>query len=215
MASAPGWYPDPDGKGGQRYFDGTNWGPQAPTTTTPPPSPQKKRPGCFKTVLGLIGVIFLIGFVSSQCNSKDSTTSSSSSSSSRTSSSPETSVTFSKTFTPSAVAPTTTEPEKPSFTPGQQNAIAKAESYLNYTSFSKQGLIDQLKFDDFSVADATFAVENVEANGGVDWNEQAVKKAKSYLDYTSFSKSGLIEQLESDDFTPSQAEYGVNAAYGG
>ncbi|MBY0289928.1 MAG: DUF2510 domain-containing protein [Mycobacteriaceae bacterium] len=27
---APGWYPNPDGSGGQRYFDGTNWGPIAP-----------------------------------------------------------------------------------------------------------------------------------------------------------------------------------------
>ena len=157
--------PDPDGKGGQRYFDGTNWGPQAPAAAPPPP-PRKKPAGCFKTVLGVIGVLFLIGFVSSQCDSKDSSTGSSSSSSSRTSSP------YSTTFsTPSAVAPTTTEPPQPSFTPGQENAIAKAESYLNYTGFSKQGLIKQLAYDDFSTADATFAVEHIEATGGVNWNE--------------------------------------------
>ncbi len=25
MTANPGWYPDPDGKGGQRYFDGSSW----------------------------------------------------------------------------------------------------------------------------------------------------------------------------------------------
>lgn len=33
---APGWYPDPNGEG-QRYFDGTKWGPHAPTDKPPPP----------------------------------------------------------------------------------------------------------------------------------------------------------------------------------
>lgn len=32
--SSPGWYPDPSGKG-QRYFDGTTWGPSAPSEPTP------------------------------------------------------------------------------------------------------------------------------------------------------------------------------------
>jgi hypothetical protein len=35
----------------------------------------------------------------------------------------------------------------------------------------------------------------------------------SYLDITSFSKSGLVHQLEFDGFTHSQAVYGVNKAY--
>ena len=35
--SAAGWYPDPSGSGGQRYFDGTNWGPTAPS-----PSPSQR-----------------------------------------------------------------------------------------------------------------------------------------------------------------------------
>lgn len=110
------------------------------------------------------------------------------------------------------VVPTTT---KSGFTPAQDNAIAKAKSYLGFTGFSKQGLIKQLEYDKFSTADATFAVEQIEATGGVNWNEQAVKKAKSYLSFTSFSKDGLINQLEYDGFTPSQAQYGANVAYGG
>jgi hypothetical protein len=44
----------------------------------------------------------------------------------------------------------------------------------------------------------------------VDWNEQAAKSAKSYLDYTSFSRQGLIDQLEFEGFATQQAIYGVN-----
>ena len=46
-------------------------------------------------------------------------------------------------------------------------------------------------------------------NCGADWNEQAAIKAQDYLDFSSFSRSGLIEQLEFEGFTTEQAEYGV------
>lgn len=88
---------------------------------------------------------------------------------------------------------------------GQKNALDKAESYLNYSSFSHSGLITQLEFEGFSNEDATYATDNC----GADWNEQAAAKAKSYLDYSSFSKSGLIEQLEFEGFTTEQAEHGA------
>ena len=74
------------------------------------------------------------------------------------------------------------------------------------TAFSRKGLIEQLAFEGFSNADATFGADSISAN----WNEQAAKKAKSYLDVTSFSRSGLIEQLEFEGFTPAQAEHGVS-----
>jgi Host cell surface-exposed lipoprotein len=90
----------------------------------------------------------------------------------------------------------------------QQNAVRKAKDYLDYTAFSRQGLIKQLEYDNFSTEDAVFAVDSIT----VDWNEQAAKKAKDYLGYTAFSHSGLINQLEYDGFTPAQAEYGVAAA---
>lgn len=41
----------------------------------------------------------------------------------------------------------------------------------------------------------------------------ALERALEYLDYTSFSYSGLIDQLEFEGFTPSQAEYGASKAY--
>ncbi|MFB9074991.1 Ltp family lipoprotein [Citricoccus parietis] len=44
----------------------------------------------------------------------------------------------------------------------------------------------------------------------VDWNEQAAKSAANYLDYTSFSRAGLIDQLIFEGFTAEQAQYGVS-----
>ena len=90
----------------------------------------------------------------------------------------------------------------------QENAIGKANDYLGYDSFSRKGLIEQLKFEGFKQPLATFAVDYIHPN----WNQQAVKKAKDYLGYDSFSRSGLIEQLEFDGFTHAQAVFGVKGA---
>ena len=99
----------------------------------------------------------------------------------------------------------------PGMTTAQRNAIESAESYLDFSAFSQSGLIGQLEYEGFSTADATFAVESLDA----DWNEQAAKSAASYLEFSSFSLSGLIGQLEYEGFTPEQATYGANQAYGG
>lgn len=74
--------------------------------------------------------------------------------------------------------------------------------------FSKSGLIKQLEFDGYSSEDATYAAENCNAN----WNEQAAKSAKNYLDTMPFSKSELIHQLEFDGYSKEEAEYGAQAA---
>jgi len=92
----------------------------------------------------------------------------------------------------------------------QQNAYRSAVSYLEYTGFSRSGLIGQLEFEGYSTADAEFAIARLEAEGGVDWNAEAAESAASYLDYTAFSRSGLIDQLLYEGFTPEQAEYGVS-----
>ena len=90
---------------------------------------------------------------------------------------------------------------------GQNNATRQAKDYLNFTAFSRQGLIEQLEFEGYSTEDATFAVDHIE----VDWMEQAAKAAQNYLDFSSFSKQGLIDQLEFEGFTSEQAAYGVSA----
>jgi hypothetical protein len=92
-------------------------------------------------------------------------------------------------------------------TVSQKNALSKAKSYLSYTAFSHDGLVDQLVYEQFSTADATYGADNVGAN----WNEQAAKKAKDYMSHSSFSRGGLIDQLEYEKFTPDQATYGANS----
>lgn len=116
------------------------------------------------------------------------------------------------TQTPSTPKPTQTPTEKPStntkptMTQGQRNALSKANSYLSAMAFSYSGLIEQLEYEGFSTADATYAADNCGAN----WTSQALKKAKSYLDSMAFSHSGLIEQLEYEGFTKSEATSAAN-----
>ena len=92
-----------------------------------------------------------------------------------------------------------------SMTIGQKNALESAESYLKYSSFSREGLINQLEFEGFEEDDIIFAVDHVK----VDWNEQCYKTAMSYLEYSSFSKQGLIDQLEFEGFTDEQIAYAI------
>lgn len=98
------------------------------------------------------------------------------------------------------------KPTKPAESVSQQSARRSAEAYLNTSAFSRKGLIEQLKFEGYSQADATYAVDRVGAN----WKEQAAKSARNYLDMSGFSRSGLIEQLVFEGYTREQAEYGVN-----
>jgi len=87
----------------------------------------------------------------------------------------------------------------------QQNALRTAKQYLEYSAFSRIGLIGQLEYEKYSTQDATWAVDRLNVN----WNEQAARMAKAYLKFTSFSRAGLIDQLIYEGFTPQQAEYGV------
>lgn len=100
------------------------------------------------------------------------------------------------------------------FTASQLNAIRSAQAYLAYAFFSRKGLIHKLSSkggDEYSVADATIAVDNLD----IDWNQQAIGVAKDYLEYQGFSCKRLIEQMSSSDgskFTVEQATYGAQQA---
>ena len=92
-------------------------------------------------------------------------------------------------------------------TVGQRNAASKGASYLRTSAFSRSGLISQLEYEGFSLADATFGADAQKA----DWNAQAVKKAASYLKTSAFSQTGLISQMEYEGFSNAEAIYGVDA----
>ena len=63
-----------------------------------------------------------------------------------------------------------------------QQALKKAQDYLDFSSFSYTGLIGQLEYDGFTAEQATYAVDSC----GADWNEQAAKKAQAILIFQSF-----------------------------
>ncbi len=106
-------------------------------------------------------------------------------------------------------SPTTSAAPSSNLTESQQNAVQAAQSYLQLSGFSKQGLIDQLSSsagDGYSLHDATVAVDTLSVN----WNAQAVRSAKDYLKLSSFSCEGLTQQLDSsagDQYTPAQTQY--------
>lgn len=97
--------------------------------------------------------------------------------------------------------------EAPAETVAQEQAVASAQSYLGVMGFSRAGLIEQLEFDGFSNADATYGAKHADA----DWNAEAAESAAAYLDVMAFSRDGLIEQLQYDGFTAEQAAHGVES----
>jgi colicin import membrane protein len=241
--AAPGWYPTPDGQ--QRYWDGQRWTDHfAPTadgsaagsspgikgTDDPAATANYAASGSSSTSTAVagrpwfkkkrwwaVGALAFFG-IAGALGSDDQPT--------VTAGTPtETSVTSEAEPTPSETTPpetttseptaeiTTVEPEpepepvEPELSVSQQQAIRSAEDYLDYTAFSRSGLITQLEFEGFSAEEATFAVDNIT----VDRNEQAAKSAEQYLEYTSFSRSGLITQLEFEGFTREQATFGADA----
>lgn len=105
-----------------------------------------------------------------------------------------------------SATPTHTSDPTPPISVEQKNATRSAQDYLSGQSFSRSGLIAQLKYEGFSTKSATAAVDSLHA----DWNAQAALTAKDYLDGQSFSRKSLTSQLEYDGFTHAQAAYGVS-----
>ena len=112
-----------------------------------------------------------------------------------------------------------TEPDEPEMTMAQENAYNSAKNYIDTMHFSKKGLMEQLTSDygeGYEKKDARFAIKLLEKKGEVNWKEEAVEAAESYLEMQSFSKQGLLEQLTSDygeGFTEKQAKYAVDKVY--
>ena len=56
----PNWYPDPDGGGGLRYWDGTQWTEnRAPGAAVAPMPPAKKKRGCLP-ILGIAAAVIIV-----------------------------------------------------------------------------------------------------------------------------------------------------------
>ena len=201
--------------------------PFPPTALLPPvPQPPKKRHTgriVLLSILGSLVLLCVIGTIGAALSNGDkpkpgantvatvvATTQPAATAATKAPSPPPATTKAAAVATTKAAPPPATTPAAPAapqLTVSQQQALGKARDYLDFTHFSRTGLIDQLKFDGFSIADATFAVDHV----GADWNAEAAGKAQDYMSLEHFSHSGLVDQLEFDGFTAAQAEYGAKS----
>ena len=94
-----------------------------------------------------------------------------------------------------------------------KNALSKGLQYANQLHMSKQAIYDQLTSsygEGFPADAARYAVDNMT---GVDWNANALEKAKQYYYDMAMSKSAVYDQLTSsygEQFTASQAQYAID-----
>lgn len=107
---------------------------------------------------------------------------------------------------PSASAPAGDVPAE------YESALAKARSYAENMHMSKAAVRDQLVSEygeSFPKAAADYAMANLT---GIDWNANALAKAKSYRDGMHMSNAAIRKQLVSEygeQFTAAEADYAM------
>lgn len=93
-----------------------------------------------------------------------------------------------------------------------QSALAKAEDYATTMDMSKQGVYEQLTSDageQFSPEAGQYAIDHLT---DIDWNANALAKAKDYQSEMDMSPAEIRDQLTSssgEQFTQSEADYAV------
>ena len=93
-----------------------------------------------------------------------------------------------------------------------KSALVKAKSYATMMKMSKKGVYDQLTADageKFSAQAAQYAIDHLT---GIDWNANALAKAKSYQKDMAMSPEAIRDQLTSasgEQFTPQEADYAI------
>ena len=108
--------------------------------------------------------------------------------------------------TPAASAPAGDVPAE------YASALAKARSYAENMHMSKAAVRDQLVSEygeAFPKAAADYAMANLD---GIDWNANALAKAKSYRDGMHMSNAAIRKQLVSEygeKFTAAEADYAM------
>lgn len=117
------------------------------------------------------------------------------------------------TSSDSSEAVSSTSKKKSSVPTEYSAALNKAQSYAESMDMSKKGIYDQLTSDageQFSDKAATYAMNHL---SGIDWNANALAKAKSYQKDMDMSSSAIHDQLTSsagEKFTSAQADYAVS-----
>ncbi|QTJ59044.1 Ltp family lipoprotein [Dolosigranulum pigrum] len=95
-----------------------------------------------------------------------------------------------------------------------KNAYKKGKNYAEHMHMSKDSVYEQLTSEygeGFEADAAQYAVDKLADE--IDWNENALKKAKNYQQDMSMSRSNIYEQLISEygeQFTEEQAQYAID-----
>jgi hypothetical protein len=217
MSTPAGWYPQPDGQ--QRYWDGQQWTenfapgvtPETPTGVLPatlagvpsethPPAARKNWFVRHK-ILTAIGAVLLLGIVSSLANGGGT-----------------------KSDRVAAIDQVAT-----STAPAQSAAdkAAAAQAVIDKAAADKaaadQAVVDQAAADKAAAAQAvidkaaaakTAAAKKIaDANRLTTAQENAKRKAESYIEMSGFSRSGLIEQLKFEGFTENDAKRAIDSMH--
>jgi hypothetical protein len=90
-----------------------------------------------------------------------------------------------------------------------EQALEKAQSYVDLMAFSQADLRGQLEYHEFSIEAIEFALENVD----VDYQAECIEKAESYLELTSFSEEDLREKLEYHKFNEEHINVAIEEVY--
>lgn len=170
-------------------------------------TPQRKKGGCLKVALIVIGVIVVlfvaIGTLGKENKEKSNNTKPKTSQVADTNESTEEATTKESESVPED------EPDVPT---EYKSALSKAKSYSETMFMSKQGLYDQLTAEygeQFSAEAAQYAIDNLKA----DYNANALAKAESYSETMYMSKQGIYDQLTSEygeQFSAEEAQYAVD-----
>ena len=84
-------------------------------------------------------------------------------------------------------------------------ARGAAEFYTYYMPFSYQGMIDHLKYMEFTDAEAQYGADQLD----IDWDANVAKYIEKYYMYDSYGYDDLVAALEGAGFTHEQAVNGI------
>ena len=87
----------------------------------------------------------------------------------------------------------------------QEKVVAAAKSYIEYAPMSKEGMIEQLKYENFSQDDAEYAVNHA----NIKWDEQASRSAVVFIGYSNPTTNELKEQLQFEKFSDEEINYAL------
>lgn len=91
----------------------------------------------------------------------------------------------------------------------KEQALKKAESYVQTAFMAKKGLRTQLDHEGYSKAEIDYALDNIEA----DWKEIALKSGENYMEFNKFTKSELKKQLKFEGFSKEEIDYALSKIF--